>query len=170
MNLLRFAWWNTNLAPGGKARDNTASRWKVATEVVRQLLDRIDADLLALGEVSERDVEQLRGDVKRQPLELLCETTETWPKGLAVLYDRRNLELVEREILSTARMGTDHRRGLRLTFHMAEPASAWLHVFVLHLPSSYQNNAGPDVRARIAQDLREEVTKWRDSGHVVVFR
>lgn len=66
MEILRFGWWNTSLAPAGKPRtDNSPARWDVAREVVRQLVDGAGLDLLALGEVVADDVE------------LLCDTCDT---------------------------------------------------------------------------------------------
>ncbi|HLX64422.1 MAG TPA: endonuclease/exonuclease/phosphatase family protein [Planctomycetota bacterium] len=55
---LRIAWWNSRLAPKGKASSDSTI-WKRASAVIAALIKRYRIDLLAIGEVAEGQLQRI---------------------------------------------------------------------------------------------------------------
>jgi hypothetical protein len=51
-----FAWWNTSLAPSAVSRSTDEQR-NIACSVIIYLIEICGADFIALGEISEEDLE-----------------------------------------------------------------------------------------------------------------
>jgi Endonuclease/Exonuclease/phosphatase family len=161
MELLRFAWWNTRLAR--EAGDNQR---QVAREVVKRLVDREGVWLLALGEVNEKDAEELRQACETSGLDLLA--GDSVPRNLALVYRRDGLDLKRHEAMISMWGKKNLEHCLHVVFTERDGGCRF-HLFVVHWPSNYMDNAASDERRTLAHDLCTEIRSIADSEHVVIL-
>ncbi len=158
-----FAWWNTGLSPNGKQRQTSPERWEVVKEVIRSLIDDCGICFLSLGEVAERDIPQLLG-ASAAPL---CELYDDSLPGIAIVYRSDMTRSVKQRILTSYYLRNRLRRCLHVELSANNALN--LHLFVLHWPSDAYGNDGPLKRARLAEDLRQELDDLDVTAQAIVL-
>jgi Endonuclease/Exonuclease/phosphatase family len=166
---LRFAWWNTGLAPA-RVRPEPASHRAAASGVVGRLIQDQGCGLIALAEV--------RGE---QPLEWVpLGVHPTWAAivpgemekdfDLAILYDTKQLRAVDHVWEEEPHAGGRVRVGLVVTFEgMLADAPNRLVVATAHWRSDLGDTQDAEARrTRAAEALRRRIGTIARSGEPVL--
>lgn len=155
----RIGWWNTSLSPPVSDPDRpSAGKLTLAREVVRDLLiDLMSIEIIALGEVTESDVESLleaTGHPSRYG-RAFCAN-----RNLAVLYDSRRVFAKARDEVIVDPLDGGVVAALWIDF---EISSKQLTVAAIHWPSrKRKDNEG--TRLRCAAAVRARFDQARASN------
>jgi hypothetical protein len=159
---IRIAWWNTSLAPRGRARGD-ADFSLAAGEVVRALLEDGRIDALFLGEVTPDDAEACLKDVCQKTVRFVRTPAGGGARrqqALAALYDPSRLSIVSDRMLADTRAGSRFETGWHLTVTAAGREDI-LDIVVVHWPSHLREEQGPQ-RGHMAASLYREFRRNRD--------
>jgi hypothetical protein len=154
---LRFGWWNTSLSPAGKSRA-TAEEKEIAREIVRWLMDELQVDCLALGEVTQEDLEHLKDGCSKETLSVFNGTLKTgrltFDTGL--IYDRDRLGVADERSLATSHGNRNFKLANQLVLRV-ELDNSLIHVFVTHWPSRGVTEENIVSRKMLAAKIREKI-------------
>ncbi len=96
---LKFCWWNTSLSPSGKARKQSEGEsYQCVDLVIREILSFRAVDFLAIGEVSENDVELLKKTFNTTQFDVVgChESVGRGSFSQAYIYNGNKLRILKR--------------------------------------------------------------------------
>lgn len=151
---LKFCWWNTSLSPSGKARQQTEEEsYQCVDLIIREILSFQAVDFLAIGEVSENDVELLKTTFNSTQFDVVgChESVGRGSFSQAYIYDASKLRILETDQITWAVAGRKYRAGHSLAIECFD-GSRFL-VIVSHWPSKLQSE-NEVVRPQLASILR----------------
>lgn len=154
---LKFAWWNTSLSPGGKAREVT-SDFSVVTSVLNHLLDEINVDFCALGEVGEKDIQQIATLVKTKNLRVVNGILPAGRSNFSTCFlikkDKLNFQFNGTEIVSVEK--SNYKLAQKIYLSTIDQASSF-HLYVSHWPSRLHVGAKEPIRATLGERLRQNI-------------
>lgn len=163
-------WWNTSLAP--IARVDRASSDDQA--VVNALMSRFaaEADIICLGEVTEREVERLRTQdaLSGYDIEVAQTDVERIRFDTYIAFRAEKLCKLGQIPLIDYGNGRALKIGMRFDLKVIEDGTTF-HLFVAHWPSRLWCDAHHPDRDRLALRLRDAVTDVLGadySSHVIV--
>jgi hypothetical protein len=161
---LVLVWWNTSLSPLGKPRA-TAAQKGFGRALIADLFQRLRVDLLALGEVCSRDLQDIQAAIGVPSVGIHdASTVDRKPMfDTGVLYNRDRLDVVETLSLLDCYGKTKLKVGERLTILSRETARE-MHVFVSHWPSRLHCQEAHPRRTEIGAALRRALDEIRSSG------
>jgi Endonuclease/Exonuclease/phosphatase family len=159
-----FAWWNTSLSPVGKQRSDN-NHQQIANRVVKSLIDELNVDCLALGEVTSSDLSSMIA---------ACETTSlgvyegTLKEGrlqfdTGIIYNTSRLGL-EDSFFKTSAHGIRNYKVFNKVEFVSVSDGLPIYVFAAHWPSRATNEEGRLIRETIAGGLKDAVRKLTKSS------
>jgi len=155
---LVFGWWNTSLSPVGHSRSNDAQR-EIARTIVRTLVDELQLDFLALGEVSDDDLKYLKNGCRTQSLGVhegsRKEGRLQFDTG--ALFNLSRLTLDREEPIVIARGHRNLKLATRIDLSI-ENGDSFI-VFVSHWPGRGTSEETIAARRVLGSRLREKVTE-----------
>ena len=156
---LSFVWWNTSLSPAGKDRATDEQRQFVCS-MVDFILNKVQVDFLALGEITEKDVEAIIQNCKLSGIDLEFDFSKVGRTKFdtCFLYRREKLFLVEGgSRLITSPKGNRIFKIAQQVDFIIPNCDKPLHVFISHWPSWSQCNENSADRHSLGKSLRNAV-------------
>jgi len=131
---LSFVWWNTSLSPAGKDRATDEQRQFVCS-MVNFILNEVQVDFLALGEITEKDVKVIMQtcDLTDFDAEMDFPKVDRSRFDACFLYRRDKLFLLATHPIISKKGNLSLKIAQRVDFMIQ--AHGKLHVFVSHWPS-----------------------------------
>lgn len=172
LNHLTFCWWNTSLSPNGQTRDDsTAHSADCVDIVVREILKFKSVDFLAIGEVSESDLELFKKSLSSTSYEIIgChESAGRGNFSQAYIYDSTKLQILKSEVLTWRLAGRTYRAGHSLVVETYE-TSRFL-VIVSHWPSKLQSE-NDSIRPQLATTIRnycDDISESIDGNPAIIL-
>jgi hypothetical protein len=151
-----FGWWNTSLSPVGRDRADDKHK-TIAGNIIKWLINDLNVDCLALGEVTADDLKFLReysdnksfvsydGTLKEGKLQF----------DTGVIYDLERLSIANKKSVTSTHAGRNLKVANRIDFVSASDA-ALFHIFVSHWPSRGQDE-NILSRETVAERLNDQV-------------
>jgi hypothetical protein len=151
---LSVVWWNTSLSP--PKRTATKKQRDIVCAMLKCMIDSYDADFIALGEVSDDDMEYIKDYAALDGflVKSLVISVGKLKFDVSVLIRYDKLALQETENIISARADRNLKIAQRLTFNIAgfnQP----VHIFVSHWNS--RNSCSEAKRQILGTRLRDEV-------------
>ncbi len=167
-----FAWWNTSLAPSGVSR-STAEQRIVACSVVTYLVKVCKADFIALGEMSEEDLQYLEETCDIIDYTFSSEITAAGRSffDICYIYNRRKIFVSDsKDVLSVKGASTlKIAKKLELVVNGSESP---FYIFVSHWPSRLwcaQNDADRHVFGIRLRDSIDQVSADTDTNPFIIL-
>ena len=132
---LVFAWWNTSLSPVGKDRSDDNHK-EIAGEIVKSLINELNVDCLALGEVTDENLQFLHKHIGN---EAFSSYEGTLKQGrlqfdTGVIYNSDRLTVIDHKSVTSTHAGKNLKVANRIDFNNTSDNSLF-HIFVSHWPS-----------------------------------
>jgi len=169
---ISFLWWNTSLSPGGKDRATDSDSIKVE-EMVNFFTRDLEVDLIVLGEVHTRDIENIRAKCFLHGYELRDANEKVGRSSFHTCLIFNTDKLTLEGLNNIAKL--EHKRTLKIAQLFVFSAighSVPLYLFVSHWPSRLYANAA-ESREYLAIRLRDEITplleEYKDEASVVLL-
>jgi Endonuclease/Exonuclease/phosphatase family len=147
---LYIGWWNTSLSPI-KQRENSDSRWKLATAVSAELMQGVAKDILALGEVTEHDVQRLLTAI---PDNSHFGRIVDPRRNVAVLYDTTSIRHISTYDIDAVLYGKSIAAGLDIEF---ESEKMRFNLIASHWPSRDKDSQGKPKREVCGRTIQERL-------------
>ncbi len=185
MDELVFGWWNTSLIPIAKSSNSDELR-KFCIQIIGAHLLENNIDFLALGEVSENEVERLNAIFDRTKYTILSGILKAEGRAdfdFCFIYDSSKLKIVDGPIsLINKNHGdtADDKVGVYLKLvkqvDLAEEIpnnvnqslfDREFHLFISHWPSLLHTSKAKGSRTKISGALRDEIDQIINGSFVV---
>lgn len=173
---LRFAWWNTGVAPPWIESQASLEHREIATRIVERLIVAEGCAFVGLGEVRREPVLTWLPDKLHANWAAISDQSGNRnDSDIGLLYDRSRLDLVDQFLVTVPFAGSDVRAGhvaiLRTTDGFAPAAFV---VALAHWRADMGDIADAAARrSRAAQGLRDAISKQMDDSsstpHVLVM-
>lgn len=174
---ISFAWWNTSLSPprGAPATDGHK---EFVIEKINRLINEVGIQVLALGEVAERDIEMIRQRCAVAPYVMIsgCKPAGGGPGWFdsCVIFNSETFAAAgDSEEIELLREGRTLRVAQKFTFSFSAE-NIPIHFFVSHWPSRLRCGQNDPARLRMGEYLRRTInddvfTKFGDDALVVLL-
>jgi hypothetical protein len=169
---LVLGWWNTGLSPKGLKRKDSGDYSENAAGFIIYLISKYEFDFLALGEVSECDVDLLSTQLEGSPYAIIScfEPVGRSRYSQAYIYNTNKVMVVRQEVLNYSIDKRNYRVGDYLILHCADGTK--MNVVVSHWPSRLQaENAR--IREELAFTLRLHIKnqfgELLPSSHIILM-
>jgi hypothetical protein len=132
---VKFAWWNTSLAPSAKSR-STPDQKTVACSVITYLIEVSGADFIALGEMSEEDFSYVSLNCKAEGYVFATEITSVGRSSFDIcyIYNSEKILVCATRDVTTMKGGSTLKVAKKIEILLANSSSLF-HVYVSHWPS-----------------------------------
>lgn len=158
---IRLAWWNVGLSPRRKKKNRpSGTNFETVIEILRGLLSSEEVDLVALGEVSPKDAEDL---YRRLDMPLRTFIDQESGTGIAALFKSSSLQLVEHRVLTEAYVDKELKRGCRLYIETADCTLSF-YLFLCHWPSRMVGEQSAREREELATGLTRHLRDLRGAS------
>lgn len=171
---LSFLWWNTSLSPIGKQDRATEVQKRYAQSLINVFTQEIEADLIALGEITRDDITDIRKKCNVHGYELFDGYSKAGKSyfDTCVLFKNDKFELRNTSNVTAKKGNRTFKIAQRLDFAIPYH-NIPLHVFVSHWPSRMHTQQGHPDRAFLGFKLRSEVEElfsvYQNSAAVVLL-
>ncbi|WP_431206800.1 endonuclease/exonuclease/phosphatase family protein [Burkholderia cepacia] len=170
---LSFVWWNTALSPTVKKDRATVTQRVVAAQLIEMMATALDADVICLGEVSEKDIASMRSDWEAQGFAIREGVSRAGRSyfDTCVLYRKSKLFVLEDTDLTAEKGASTLKVGQRIDFGLCDNETV-LHLFVSHWPSQqwcYENHADRHLLGVRLRDAIDAVGLSSGKAHVIVL-
>lgn len=154
---ITFAWWNTSLSPSAKSRA-TEDDLKVALSVIEYMIVSSKVDFIALGEISEKDIEKLKSSIEIYGYELRGGVSKVGRSKFDTCYifNTQKIFISDLSNVVSRRGGGSLKVAQKLDL-VIEGFEFPVHVFVSHWPSRLWCNENDAERHNLGIRLRDEV-------------
>ncbi len=154
---ITFAWWNTSLSPSAKSRA-TEDDLKLALNVIDYMIVSSKVDFIALGEISEHDIELLKSHIEIYGYDLKGGVSNAGRSKFDTCYIF-NTEKIYVANLSNivSRRGRGSLKVAQKLDLVIDDFNSPIHVFVSHWPSRMWCNENDAERHNLGVRLRDEV-------------
>lgn len=158
---LTFAWWNTGLAPSATSRSTPADR-VLACRVIAKLIKDVEADFIALGEMSDFDLGQMTELFHEFEFEVVSGIRKAGRArfDLCYAYNKRKVALLEFKDILDTRGNSTQRIAQKLSIQ-SNLDGAVITVLASHWPSRLfgedadRSGYGFSLRRRVEELLEE---------------
>ncbi|MGS7250326.1 hypothetical protein ACQ7NP_04245 [Pseudomonas anuradhapurensis] len=132
---LTFAWWNTGLAPSAKSRSTLEDR-ALACRVMTALITEAEADFIALGEMSEFDLDQMANICKEFDFDVMSGVRKAGKArfDLCYAYNTRKMSILDTIDVLDARGNSTLRIAQKLSVQSLLDGTI-MTILVSHWPS-----------------------------------
>lgn len=161
---LTFAWWNTGLAPSAASRSTLKDR-ATACRVVVELITQIGADFIALGEMSEFDLDEMATLLSAFDFDVKSGITKAGRAkfDLCYAYNKHKISVLDSKDIVDERGNSTLRIAQKLAIATLGDDTIF-HLLVSHWPSRlYCHGDDPD-RHIYGMRLRDQVKDLMDEG------
>jgi hypothetical protein len=159
---LGFAWWNTSLSPLLVSQANEKKK-EIASGIVNFLINSIDIDCLALGEVTVSDLDYIKYHCLPD-YEIFNGTLKSgrlrFDTGL--IFNSQRLEKVDSKCIISAYGTQKLKIANRIDFKICETGE-YLHIFVLHWPSRARLTENSPKRNEYGSKLRSTLDELKST-------
>ena len=154
---LSFVWWNTSLSPAGKDRATDEQRQFVCS-MVDFILNQMQVDFLALGEIAEKDVNLIIDNCKLTGIDLQFDFREVGRTKFdtCFLHRREKLSLNGTRLITSPKGRRILKIAQQVDF-MILGRDKPLHIFISHWPSWLRCHENSADRHLLGQSLRSAV-------------
>jgi hypothetical protein len=154
---LSFVWWNTSLSPAGKDRATDEQRQFVCS-MVNFMLNEVQVDFLALGEIAEKDVNVIIENCKLTGIDLQFDFSQVGRTkfDICFLYRREKLSLNGSRLITSPKGNRIFKIAQQVDF-IIPSSDKPLHIFISHWPSWKNCNENSADRHKLGQSLRNAV-------------
>jgi len=154
---ITFAWWNTSLSPSAKSRA-TEDELRVALNVIKYMISSSKVDFIALGEISEQDIETLKSSVENYGYELRGGVSDAGRSKFDTCYifNAQKIFISGLSNIVSRRGGGSLKVAQKLDL-VVEGFKSPVHVFVSHWPSRLWCHEDDPQRHNLGIRLRDEV-------------
>jgi len=165
-----FGWWNTSLSPVGKERADEAHK-QIAGDIVKSLINDLKVGCLALGEITDADLNYFRQYSDNNSLLTYGGTLKQgklqFDTGL--IYDSTLLSIIDEKSVTSTHAGRNLKVANRIDF--AASGSPLLHVFVSHWPSRAhtENTLARETIAERLYDQVEDISKQFSNPLIILL-
>lgn len=172
-NKVSIAWWNTSLAPTGKSRKSAVLR-KSAADVLAYLLLTTKMDFIALGEMSEEDLDHLKNDTRLEGYEFILGTDSTSKTQFDTGYIYNPLRLTITDPVNLVSIkGKKNLRIAQSLKVLVNECQSIISLFVSHWPSLLWCNQFHADRHVLGIRLRDAVdnliNESPDAPHIILL-
>lgn len=167
---LTFAWWNTGLAPSARSRSSSEER-DLACRVIAALITEAGADFIAMGEMSEFDLDNMTAVFKDFDFEVLSGVNKAGRSkfDLCYAYNRRKLSVCPPIDILDARGNSKLKIAQKLTMQSLVSGTV-MSVFVSHWPSRmHTEDQDRSVYGLRLRDQALEAVNESADGYVVMM-
>jgi hypothetical protein len=154
---LSFVWWNTSLSPAGQDRATDGQRQFVCS-MVDCMLNTMQIDFMALGEISEKDVEAIIQNCKLAGIDLEFDFSKVGRTKFdtCFLYRRERLSLNGARLITSPKGNRILKIAQQVNFIILGCEKP-LHIFISHWPSWSRCPENSADRHLLGQSLRNAV-------------
>ena len=154
---LSFVWWNTSLSPAGKDRATDEQRQFVCS-MVDFMLNNVQVDFLALGEIAEKDVNVIIENCKLTGIDLQFDFSQVGRTkfDICFFYRRGKLSLNGSRLITSPKGNRIFKIAQQVDF-IIPSSDKPLHVFISHWPSWVKCTENSADRHLLGQCLRNAV-------------
>lgn len=173
VNNLTFAWWNTSLAPSGTSR-STPDQRAIACRVIINLITEVGADFIALGEMSELDIE----DISKICIEFNYAVESGITRAgrsqfdICYAYNKQKIAIINAKDILAEKGNSTLKIAKRLD--IVTPADETvIHLFISHWPSRlYCSSDHPDRHTygmRLRDSYQNIISEHGASSYVIML-
>lgn len=132
---IKFAWWNTSLAPSAKSRSTPEQR-EVARAVITHLILQSGADFIALGEMSEEDFFFISDACRQDSYVFVSEITSAGRShfDICYIYNSEKIFIYSSKDI-TSKRGNSVLKVAKQVQAIIANATAPFHIYISHWPS-----------------------------------
>ena len=155
---ISLAWWNTSLAPIGRKSEASAESRAVAGGLTHLLANDLGFDLIALAEVSLKEIDAMRSTFIFDGFEFIehFESAGRTTFDLCTIYRSSKLRLLDRQALTIRKGSRNFKLGQQMEFQMAGSTKP-LHFIASHWPSRLWTEQDHSDRHLLGIRLRDVV-------------
>ncbi len=159
---ISFLWWNTSLSPVGKDRASKEQKIK-AHEMVDIFINDFNLDLIALGEVKESDILDIKKNCNIGEYGIYngYEKAGRGYFDTCVLYKKNKLNLLDSMRITASKGKRTFKIAQRLDFSSSEHDVPF-HIFISHWPSRLHMKQNDPERAFLGIKLRDSIAPLID--------
>jgi hypothetical protein len=164
--ILGIAWWNTSLSPI-RARHRAEEEDKqVAAGIVSSLIDSLQIDCLALGEVTSDELTYLLNSCSTQDYGIFDGTLkkESHLFDTGLIYNKSRLEIIDTGDLIDGYGSHSLKLAQRIDFKDRE-TSEDLHLYVSHWPRRLWCHENSAMRNNFGIRLRDSIGNFKQAGN-----
>ncbi|WP_146117467.1 MULTISPECIES: endonuclease/exonuclease/phosphatase family protein [Pseudomonas] len=154
---ITFAWWNTGLAPSAVSR-STQDQRDVACSVIIYMMAIIQADLIALGEMSDEDFSYVAEKCAAEGYVFVSEITDAGKStfDICYVYNSNKLFVYGSKDIISGRGKATLKVAKKLEL-LALGSSSMFHVYISHWPSRLWCSENNFKRSILGVRLRDQV-------------
>jgi len=156
MERIVFGWWNTSLSPVGIERADEAHKI-IAGDIVKWLINDLNVDCLALGEITADNLSFLREYSNNKSFSSYDGTLKDGKLQFdtGVIYNSERLSIADEQSVTSIHAGRKLKVANRIDF-ISAPDAVVFHIFVSHWPSRGQDE-NILSRETVAERLNDQV-------------
>lgn len=150
---VRFALWNTSLAPPGNSRGDISHYYEFALDQIEFLLSDVDVDFLALLEVSEDECKAIYEKFSNGAYEVVDALDRAGRTyfDLCLIYNKSKLSLGDRNSIITSHKGRSYKVAQQLS--VTHTDGTIFHVLISHWPSRILAEPTEETRSIIGHHI-----------------
>jgi hypothetical protein len=154
---LSFAWWNTSLSPSAKPRA-TAEQQAIVCDVIRYFVDVEGIDFIALGEISEADVEYLKKHCNIDGYEISSGVSSIGRASFDTMYIYNTSKVfILKSSNIVSRKGDSSLKVAQKLDLVVKGEDSLFHLFISHWPSRLWCEKNSADRHLLGIRLRDEI-------------
>ena len=157
VDLMIFGWWNTSLSPVGRDRADDNHK-QISARIVKSLIDELNFDCLALGEITTADLSMMKSGCETQALAVFDGTLKTGRLQFdtGVIYNDSRLRILNSKSITSSHGHRNYKIANRIDFECISDGSHF-HLFVSHWPSRGVREENILMRETIADRLKAQI-------------
>lgn len=163
--ILGIAWWNTSLSPI-RARHRAEEEDKqIAAGIVNSLVDSLQIDCLALGEVTSDELTYLLNSCCTQDYGIFDGTLkkESHLFDTGLIYNKNRLEIIDSGDLTDGYGNRELKLAQRIDFRVRETYEE-LHVYICHWPSRLWCHENSAMRNTFGIRLHDSIGNFKQAS------
>jgi hypothetical protein len=171
---LRFGWWNTSLSPISKTNRATSDEIEIADNLIVKLLNEYFIDCLALGEISNIDINRISSKINKTDYAIIDATKKDGRVmfDLGIIYNKTKMSCLDNRSITNSFGIHDLKIAHRVDFQIAYTDNP-IHLFVSHWPSRIYYHENDPVRDKLGHYLGEHIKKIHidksSNAHIVLM-
>ncbi|WP_027595221.1 endonuclease/exonuclease/phosphatase family protein [Pseudomonas sp. LAIL14HWK12:I7] len=171
-NHLVFAWWNTSLAPSGNSRSTPEER-ALACQVILNLITSVGADFIALGEMSDLDLEDVASVCNPYDYTVHSGVTKAGRSQFDICFviNERKLSLLHSKDIVSKKGESTLKIAKRLDVASVDDGTIF-HLLISHWPSRLwceENHADRHTYGLRLRDSVEDIFELYESSPFVIM-
>jgi hypothetical protein len=168
-----IAWWNTGLAPMAKSRADDTQRI-LACAMINWMILELQKDFIALGEVSDADIEFMRGNCAFSGYQLVNAVVDIGRSSFdtCFIYNESKIGIIDTSQITVTKGGRTLKVAQKIDLVFGETRSIFT-IFVSHWPSRLWCEENHPDRSLLGMRLYQSANPVPDSSdaapHIILL-